>query len=122
MLAQLCESCGNATSQHLELLPIFSEDLETRKLICIQCYNKSRTCAGCTQGEICPFQQDNSGIQKIVMKQVRNGNSIFQTTVKNPSLVEKTCKTNCKCWDPNLNACMKEEYGFCNNKVYKSIY
>ena len=122
MLAQICELCGKATLNPLEILPVYSEDLETRTNICVQCYNESRTCAGCTQGNICPFEQDNSGIQKIIMKQVRSGNSIFQTTVKNPSLVEKTCKTNCKCWDSNLNACMKEFYGYCNNKVYKSIY
>ena len=78
--------------------------IENGKYLCQKCAEAIETCAGCEASQHCKFEEDPSPLPKIVQKQFRQGNSIFQTTVKNPDRIRELCHT-CKCWDTKLNDC-----------------
>lgn len=82
--------------------------------ICKNCQSKSGTCGGCSKSSICDFETNPSPIPKAVQKRIQQGNQIIVTTEKNPSLIEITCKKNCKCWNTKIQECNKE-FGCCEN-------
>lgn len=66
------------------------------------------TCQTCEKSKQCGFREDTSEPQ-FVMRQVRQGNMVMQTQVKNPNLVEKHCR-RCSCYFPDSGdgRCLQE--------------
>ena len=84
------------------------------KAICEKCLPALGTCRTCSKGSTCDFETNPSPIPKAVQKRIQQGNQIIVTTEKNPSLIEITCKKNCKCWNTKIQECNKE-FGCCEN-------
>ena len=103
-----CDYCGNPASTVVD-----SEG----NCSCVACYQKFYTCAMCENGHSCPFETDPSPIPKVVMRQVRQGNMVMQTQVKNPERVKMFCFP-CPCFDQDDLFCCAEEH-WCHN--YKEI-
>ena len=85
--------------------------------LCAQCAKAISTCAGCTNGIRCAFEEDPSPLPKIVPHTVRQGNSIIQTQIQNPERVRLLCE-KCPCWDTEDKACNRECHN-CSN--YHSV-
>ncbi len=105
-----CEICGQP------LLEPGIVDLINGKphLICSNCGSQMGTCKTCKEVSKCDFETNPSPIEKAIQKQVRQGNMIMMTTVKNPKRIEETCKKNCKCYDPK-NECLRQTIQTCNH-------
>lgn len=86
------------------------------KLYCSDCAKLIDTCVTCAMQDTCAFDTDPSSLPKAVMKQVRNGNMIMQTQVRNPEREKITCH-NCSCWFDNK--CNKTEENY-NCEKYKA--
>ena len=106
-----CAVCGQIIPKKNYCLTHFKDG--TWKPTCDNCLKLSGTCGGCSKSSTCDFETNPSPIPKAVQKQIRQGNQILVTTVKNPSRIEMTCKKNCDCWDEENQQCSKE-YGCCS--------
>lgn len=84
--------------------------------ICHQCKNFMGTCALCTNVNKCDFETNPSPIPKVIQQQVRQGNMIAVTQVRNPKRIEITCKQNCPCFDSEIG-CLRE-YNTCGQYKY----
>lgn len=112
---KFCEICGNV---------IFESGIVdlvdgSPHIICSSCASRMNTCATCVEAEKCDFETNSCPIEKVVQKQVRQGNMVMMTTVKNPKRIEETCKKNCKCYDEK-NGCIKESIHTCPS--WKVLY
>ena len=104
-----CDYCGNPASTVVD-----SEG----NCSCVGCYQQFYTCRMCEMGSFCPFETDPSPIPKVVMQQVRQGNMVMQTQIKNPERVKQFCFP-CICFDQEDLYCKCED-GWC--KSYHEIY
>lgn len=96
-----CEICG-------KMLVRQGVIIEGPHLICDSCNENIGHCATCTYGHNCQFNADPTpGPQKFIQQQIRQGNTIISQTVRNPAIVEKTCK-KCKCYDSQNNQCFRD--------------
>ena len=87
-----CEICGQPL-----LVPGIVDIVDGNPhLICTTCGSKMNTCETCKEISKCDFETNPSPIEKTINKQVRQGNMIMMTTVKNPKRIDETCKKNCK--------------------------
>lgn len=83
------------------------------ELLCEQCYNILDTCQSCGAAQSCAFETDPSLLPKVVMRQVRQGNMVMQTQVRNPDREEITCKKGCKCYNNDFGC--QRQAGCCVN-------
>ena len=95
---EYCSNCGA-----LILKPI----IENNHYLCADCASLSGTCRRCVNYNICPFETHQSPTPKVIQKQIRQGNSILSTQIRNPDRIEETCASLCNCFSPTFG-CLKE--------------
>lgn len=100
-----CAVCGQIIPKKNYYLTHFKDS--TWKPTCDNCLKLSGTCGGCSKSSTCDFETNPSPIPKTVQKQIRQGNQILVTTVKNPSRIEMTCEKNCGCFSQEFG-CLRE--------------
>lgn len=112
-----CEICG----QFIITDSVLDWDLENDKIheVCQNCASRFNTCHTCDQTSYCDFMENPSPIPQVVMKQVRKGNMVMQTQVRNPERIKITCENGCKCWNKEEKCCYRE-YNTCGQ--YKHTY
>lgn len=98
-----CEICHRQI-HHTEVI----YDSKSNKIVCSDCCNRLSTCDNCHNGNICLFETDPSPLPKQIQKQIRQGNMIGQTIIKNPDRILITCKKGCPCWDTETESCNKQ--------------
>ena len=105
-----CEICGQPL-----LVPGIVDIVDGNPhLICTTCGSKMNTCETCREISKCDFETNPSPIEKTINKQVRQGNMVMMTTVKNPKRIDETCKKNCKCYDEK-NECRRQNIQTCGH-------
>lgn len=98
-----CDICHRQI-HHTEVI----YDSKSNKIVCSDCCNRLSTCDNCHNGPICLFETDPSPLPKQIQKQIRQGNMIGQTIIKNPDRTLITCKKGCPCWDAETENCNKQ--------------
>lgn len=106
----VCDCCGKEHTQSF----LYSWDNKNYVILCGHCFQATSTCDLCVNGSTCAFEQDPSPIPKQIMKNIRQGNMMIQTAVKNPERVDKFC-TICHCFNVEENVCNKE-FNHCGNQ------
>lgn len=109
-------ACASFSSQHYECDICHRQihhteviyDNKSNKIVCSDCCNRLSTCDNCHNGNICLFETDPSPLPKQIQKQIRQGNMIGQTIIKNPDRTLITCKKGCPCWDAETESCNKQ--------------
>lgn len=87
---------------------------------CEQCNQAfaQNMCQFCQSGDYCAFQQDTScKLPPVITQQFKQGNAVVQTQIKNPERVAATCKKSCKCFNEELQFCMREAGGCSNHEI-----
>lgn len=111
----LCALCGNHMPKENQLIDITNpEDIV---IYCRNCKQHISHCPTCTNSKECRFETDPSSIPKVIQKEIRQGNMIQITTVKNPSRIDITCKKGCPCFSEEFE-CLRQ-FNSCGN--YKFI-
>jgi hypothetical protein len=100
----VCETCSRQTKQQV-LVP----DGDLWHILCPSCADQLNSCGFCKNGGKCDFETNPSSLPKFVQKQIRQGNMISVTTVKNPERIRQTCQNGCPCYDSEFE-CMREFY------------
>ena len=98
-----CDICHRQI-HHTEVI----YDSKSNKIVCSDCCNRLSTCDNCHNGNICLFETDPSPLPKQIQKQIRQGNMIGQTIIKNPDRILFTSKKGCPCWDTETESCNKQ--------------
>lgn len=98
-----CDICHRQI-HHTEVI----YDSKSNKIVCSDCCNRLSTCDNCHNGNICLFETDPSPLPKQIQKQIRQGNMIGQTIIKNPERVRQICEVKCPCWDTETESCNKQ--------------
>ena len=112
----VCDNCRNLVRKPL----IYITEDKSVKYVCPDCFQRFSTCTFCEHAKICYFSDDTSGMPKIVTKTVNMGNGmVAQTQIRNPDLIEITCKQKCNCYQEG--ECMRE-YTFCKNHKFSSPF
>ena len=105
-----CEVCGRIDPNYV----LFLNKDETAYIpVCFNCSKLSGTCGGCSKSSTCDFETNPSPLPKAVQKQIRQGNQIMVTTVKNEERIRETCQKNCGCFSQEFG-CLREN-GTCGN-------
>lgn len=114
---KICDVCGRAIVDNHSTFLVPTENIEW-KLLCDECINLINTCAFCKNSQTCDFETNPSTLPKMVQKQIRQGNMVAVTTIKNPERIRETCQKNCKCFSAE-NGCMRE-FNYCKelNRFY----
>ena len=99
-----CPICGKPI-YNTNLLLDLQEDGSVRSLH-LTCGQSLNTCATCKHASVCEFETNPDPMPKMVNQTTRQGNMVLQTTVKNPSRIEKFC-FKCQCFDKEIG-CLKE--------------
>lgn len=110
-----CDICGN----HIigTKFWVIDENETKEHQICGQCGQRiaQNRCIACQKANYCAFQQDtNCQLPPMVMVEMREGNAVMQTQIKNPDRIAATCAINCDCYNKDSKICMRE-IGGCNN-------
>lgn len=95
-----CKVCHN---------PIFHKQMiidDQGNTYCDKCFAKLSTCANCEQNVNCAFDA-SPDTPKMIQKREIVGNMQAVTNVRNPDIVEKTCKKGCSCFNEE-NGCMRD--------------
>ena len=87
--------------------------IDNGHLVCSSCISKLETCSTCRFSNICEFETNPSPLEKIIQREIRQGNSYFVTSAMNPERVHITCEKGCRCYDPQ-KGCLKQK-GSCSN-------
>lgn len=113
LLIMICDICGNRLnpSQDPGIIDIESDPPH---IVCFNCYSLLDKCPTCANSVKCDFESNPSATPKAASQEIRNGSSIFVTTVRNPKRIEETCEKNCQCFDKEFK-CKREEINFCDN-------
>lgn len=101
-----CKVCHN---------PIFHKQMiidDKGNTYCDKCFAKLSTCANCEQNVNCAFDA-SPDTPKIVQKREIVGNMQAVMNVRNPDIIEKTCKKGCSCFSEE-NGCMRD-FNSCDN-------
>ena len=96
----ICKVCHN---------PIFHKQMiidDQGNTYCDKCFTKLSTCANCEQNVNCAFNA-SPDTPKMIQKREIVGNMQAVTNVRNPDIVEKTCKKGCSCFNEE-NGCMRD--------------
>lgn len=107
-----CDCCN--ASWNGEGAQLFEGDV-----ICPSCGNSLGYCPTCELAQICPFETSSSPVPKVILKQIKQGNMVMQTQIKNPERIKVTCESECKCWNTEHQFCMKQD-GFCANWDFRN--
>ncbi len=100
-----CEICG-------KILIRQGVVIEGPHLLCDTCNQQVNHCNTCGHAAHCIFNEDSTPPQqKFVQQQVRQGNTIITQQVRNPAIVDKTCRKGCKCFNSQFG-CMRDQ-GIC---------
>ena len=99
----VCDICGRAFLNPPTLYEINSGFIS----ICSECDQSIGYCPTCKHNTSCNFETNPSTLPKVTMRQVRQGNMIIQTQVKNPDRINITCAQDCPCFDPKTSECLK---------------
>jgi hypothetical protein len=78
----VCETCSRQTKQQV-IVP----DGDLWHILCPSCADQLNSCGFCKNGDKCDFETNSSSLPKFVQKQIRQGNMISVTTVKNPERI-----------------------------------
>ena len=106
------ESLSTCFACHRALLPegtILVEGNDSYLTFCQECASNLSSCAFCTGLETCEFNTNPDPMPKATVQQMRQGNMIMQTQVKNPERVKKFCHS-CRCWNTEREECFRD-YG-----------
>ena len=103
-LLEKCEICGNGIISNNVIIDMTNK---TPHIICGNCLHVLNSCRGCVHSQSCAFETDPSSLPKFVTKEIRQGNSVIVTQIRNPDRIEITCKKICPCFDPE-NECMRQ--------------
>ena len=82
-------------------------------VVCSNCISSLYSCQLCKSFKDCAFKRNEFGLPPTINQTVRKGIMTVQTQVRNPELVNKTCKAGCPCW--NGSDCARETEGSCKN-------
>lgn len=96
----ICKVCHN---------PIFHKQMiidDKGNTYCDKCFAKLSTCANCEQNVNCAFDA-SPDTPKMIQKREIVGNMQAVTNVRNPDIIEKTCKKGCSCFNEE-NGCMRD--------------
>lgn len=107
----ICDNflCGEYYTCKACHTPIFHKQMiidDQGNTYCDKCWAKLSTCANCEQNVNCAFN-DSPDTPKIIQKQEVVGNMRSVMNVRNPDIVEKTCKKGCSCFTEE-NGCMRD--------------
>ena len=112
---KICEICGSVL-----LEPGIVDLIDGHAhILCHNCISQLGFCNTCRNIKDCKFEPDPSPTEKIIQKEIRQGNMSMMTTVKNPKRIEETCKKGCYCYDEK-NGCIRETIHYCTS--WKSLY
>ena len=103
----VCATCQRYIVGHSFLEKVNNRYIE----ICGNCATALSTCAGC-KNAVCQFETNPDPLPKTILKQIRQGNAIIQTTVVNLERVKKFCEP-CPCFCKEDYACNRE-FNCCN--------
>ena len=106
-----CETCGFRDLKN-SVCQVFGhainpKDDGTFGFYCKECVAAFSTCETCKHATECDFETNPSSLPKVVQKQIRQGNMMTVTQIKNPDRIEITCKNGCLCYDTE-NGCRKQ--------------
>lgn len=104
-----CGRCGTLLLN--EIIDIANP--ENPHFLCDKCAPLLNTCVACKHSRKCAFDDDPSP-NKIVQQQIQHGMMTQIIQIRNPEIVEKTCKAGCPCYDPE-NECMRQ-FNYCERK------
>ena len=110
-----CAICGNPNPN----VPIYSASGDYLKSLCDRCSKIPAQCGLCQKAEICPFENEQINLPKVVIQTIQKGNMTAQIQVKNPERIEETCKKSCPCFSEELG-CLKEN-GICGNYLERGM-
>lgn len=100
-----CRICGNHMTPPSELIDV--TDPEHIIKYCRNCKTLLNHCQTCKNVQNCAFETDPSPLPKVVQQEIRQGNMISVTQVKNPSRIAETCEKKCPCFSKEFG-CGKE--------------
>lgn len=86
---------------------------------CDDCRLSFSTCTNCVKANICDFETNPSTLPKVVQKQIRQGNMIMMTQIRNPERIAITCQNGCPCFDAE-KGCLKQFNMKC--EAYDEVY
>ena len=81
-------------------------------LLCPSCSEQLHTCRGCAHRENCLLELNPLGLEKVMLKTIRQGQQVISIQVPNPQLFDSYCK-QCRCNDTISNSCMRQYCGYC---------
>lgn len=106
-----CELC------HRPMLDThFVRDDENWHTFCGECIKHLNTCTFCKKVNICDFETNPSSLPKMIQQQIRQGNMVSVTTIKNPERIRQTCEKGCDCFNAEFG-CMRE-FHYCERMDY----
>ena len=97
-----CETCSRQTQQQ-----VLASDGDLWHILCPNCADQLNSCAFCQKVNTCDFETNPSSLPKIVQQQIRQGNMVSVTTIKNPERIRQTCQNGCDCFSAEFG-CMRD--------------
>ena len=105
-----CDMCGNPIIG-TETIFLNTQDQSQKRIYCEQCSSLVGKCPTCRFQRVCDFETNPSPLPKTIQQQIRQGNAVMMTEIRNPERVAATCEKNCSCFDKEFG-CMKQN-DFC---------
>lgn len=99
-----CEICGAELPPLAALIDLCPDGMHT---ICPRCDRLMSTCQLCDTAATCDFESNPIDLPKTIQKQIRQGNMVMMTEIKNPDRIRETCLVNCPCFSQE-NGCLRE--------------
>ena len=110
---ELCDICGRPAAQSI-LYKVDGPDQPNYNLFCPTCYPLLDTCQVCGHFNECEFETNSDPLPKYVRQEIRDGNMVIVTDIKNPERIRKYCQ-KCKCYGGEENDCLKQFNTRCEN-------
>lgn len=100
----VCQICGRGIIGK----SILNYDTQSSAVytVCQSCDSKLYTCGTCKMVTVCDFETNPVPLEKYIQQEIRQGNMVAATTVKNPERIRETCQKNCKCFSQEFG-CMR---------------
>jgi hypothetical protein len=98
-----CDLCGRYSKTPL-IRDITDEPILS---VCDECLSKYNTCITCKETTHCEFDTNPSPTPKFVRREIRNGNMITVTQIRNPDRIRELCQGKCSCFDEKVG-CLRE--------------
>lgn len=110
-----CILCGNHMTKDNQFIDITEPD--NIIIYCGKCKQHISHCPTCVNSKECRFETDPSPLPKIVQQEIRQGNMITVTQVRNPERIRQTCQNGCLCFSEEFGC--SRQINHCGN--YKFI-